>query len=261
MSRWFCHWLHDAVCRPEIISQKLADRIKKNMRVHYIQHVPFEGLSSMESCLKGRGHTLSVTHLYKNQALPPLDDIDWLIVMGGPMGISDEAVYPWLHDEKEFIKAAIHQDKIVLGICLGAQLIADAMGAKVYKNNYREIGWFDIRRSEKADNTILSSVLPEKIKVFHWHGDMFDIPDGATPLAESEACKHQAFIMGERVLALQFHLETTLASASALIDNCGNELDGSRYVHSAEEILGDPQMFSDINGLMFSILEVLEETR
>jgi len=228
------------------------------MRVHYLQHVPFEGLSSMESILLAKGHQLSSTHLYANQALPSLDNIDWLIIMGGPMGIYDERNYPWLQAEKQFIKKAIDKGMIVLGICLGAQLIADVLGANVYKNDYREIGWFNINRLAEANETILSSVIPEQIEVFHWHGDTFDIPDGAKALVSSEVCQNQGFIIDERILALQFHLETTLESASALIENCRSEIDGSRYVQSEDEMLANKQRFSTINQLMFLVLERLE---
>jgi GMP synthase (glutamine-hydrolysing) len=228
------------------------------MKVHYIQHVAFEGISSIESYIKDKGHELSCTHLYKGEILPSIDDIDWLIVMGGPMGIYDEEIYPWLKDEKKFIKEAINNEKIILGICLGAQLIADVLGAKVYKNKYREIGWFNISRSSDIDNTILSAVIPEDTEVFHWHGDTFDIPENAYALAESEACKNQGFISDDRIVAFQFHLETTMESAFALIENCRNELDGSRYVQSEKEILSNEQRFSNINDVMFGILDELE---
>ena len=185
-------------------------------------------------------------------------DIDWLIVMGGPMGIYDEENYPWLCAEKRFIKEAIDSEKIVLGICLGAQLIADVLGAKVYRNEHREIGWYKINRRPETDNTILSKAIPEQIEVFHWHGDTFDIPDDATALAESEACKNQGFILHDRVVAFQFHLETTLESATALIQNCRNDLDGSQYVQSEEEMLSNTQRFSTINQVMFSVLNALE---
>lgn len=229
------------------------------MRVHHLQHVPFEGLSSIESVLKEKGHQLSSTHLYDGQPLPPVNDIDWLIVMGGPMGIYDENIYPWLKEEKQFIKKAINSGKIVLGICLGAQLIASALGAKVYKNKYREIGWFNIRRSPDTINTILSTAMPESTEVFHWHGDTFDIPEGASILAESEACKNQGFIIDDRVVALQFHLETTVESAKALIENCSGELDGSVYVQTENELLSNKQRFININRIMIDVLTALEE--
>lgn len=228
------------------------------MKIHHLQHVPFEDLGSIESVLREKGHQLSATHLYKNEPLPTVDDLDWLIVMGGPMGIYDETVYPWLKPEKRFIDAVIDSGKIVLGICLGAQLIADVLGAKVYKNRHREIGWFPINPTPEADDTILSTAMPQRLEGFHWHEDTFDIPKGATILAESEACNNQGFIMDNRVVAFQFHLETTFQSARSLIDNCRNELDGSQYVQSASEILANNQRFSTINRVMASVLEVLE---
>lgn len=228
------------------------------MRVHYLQHVPFEGLGSIESVLKGRAHVLSSTQLYDTHRLPLLNDIDWLIVMGGPMGVMDEKLYPWLGEEKRFIKEAIVSGKIILGICLGAQLIADALGAMVYRNAYREIGWFPVRRLSGAGKTILGTVLPERADVFHWHGDTFDIPHGAYAIAESDACKNQGFVFHDRVVALQFHLETTPASAAALIKNCRNELDDSCYIQSEDEILSNIQRFSAINAIMCSVLDALE---
>ena len=228
------------------------------MRVHYLQHVSFEGLGSIESVLNDKGYQLSSIQLYKNEPLPSVDDFDWLIVMGGPMGIYDYDQYPWLSDEKRFIKAAIDADKIVLGICLGAQLIADVLGAKVYPNEHREIGWFNINRLPGVDETILANVLPEQVEVFHWHGDTFDIPEGAVSLAESEACPRQGFIFDNRVVAFQFHLEASVESAAALIEHCGDELDGSRYVQSENEMLSNVKRFDDINAVMSSVLSALE---
>ena len=227
------------------------------MRVHHLQHVPFEGLGCIEPILKAKGYHLSSTHLYDKQTLPPIDDIDWLIVMGGPMGINDKESFPWLLQEKQFIKEAIDSGKIVLGICLGAQLVAEILEAKVYKNKYREIGWFKINRKSEVNNTILSNVILEQTEVFHWHGYTFDIPKGATALAESEACKNQGFIFHNRVIALQFHLEITIESATLLIENCRNEIDDSQYVQSAEEMLSNTQRFSNINQIMHSVLDVL----
>ena len=228
------------------------------MKVHYLQHVAFEGLSSIEPFLKERNHELSSTHLYRGESLPNVDEFDWLIVMGGPMGIYDYDEYTWLKSEKEFIKSAIDSGKIVLGICLGAQLIADVLGAKVTKNAHREIGWFDISKTAAAENTILADAIPDSSEVFHWHGDTFGIPEGATSLVKSAACDNQGFILNDRVVGFQFHLETTLESASALIENCRDELDGSTYVQTEEEMLSTPAKFSSINQIMFAVLEKLE---
>ena len=228
------------------------------MRIHHLQHVPFEGLGSIEPVLKEKGHQLTATHLYDKQPLPMAEDIDWLIVMGGPMGIYDEQEYPWLKAEKRFIAEVIAAGKIVLGICLGAQLIADVLGARVYKNKYREIGWFDINRLPEAEGTILSTAIPEQAEVFHWHGDTFDIPASTRALAASDACPNQGFIMDNRVVAFQFHLETTPASAQALIENSRNELDNSAYVQTEQQMLSSPQRFSNINQIMRSVLDALD---
>ncbi len=229
------------------------------MRVHHLQHVAFEGLSSIELILKEKGHHLTATHLYNGQTLPFVSDIDWLIIMGGPMSIYDETTYPWLSVEKTFIKEAIDAGKIVLGICLGAQLIADVLGAKVHKNKHREIGWFDTNRSSETDQTILSAAIPPQFKAFHWHGDTFDMPADAQALASSEACKNQGFIIHNRVVGFQFHLETTLHSASALIEHCRDELDDSHYVQIESDMLSNKQRFTDINQIMHAVLEALEK--
>ena len=229
------------------------------MHIHYLQHVAFEGIGSMAPYFMDKGHSLSSTRLYLNEPFPQLKDFDWLIVMGGPMGISDELKYPWLNREKAFIKSAIESGKIVLGICLGAQLIADVLGAKVYMNHHREIGWFPIMISEQAGDTVFRGVFPEGLNVFHWHGDTFDIPRSGIPLASSKACPNQGFIVENRIVGLQFHLETTPDSARALIENCREDLDGSEFVQSEKEILSNVSRFLRINEVMNAVLERLEK--
>ena len=230
------------------------------MNIHYLQHVSFEDLGSMEPLLAGKGHNLTSTKLYSGERCPDSESFDWLIVMGGPMGIYDEGQYPWLREEKEFIKQAIEKQKIVLGICLGAQLIAAALGGDVKKNHHREIGWFEIERHQQIERTGFASVFPPQIDVFHWHGDTFSIPEGAIPVASSQACSNQGFLYNGRVLALQFHLETTLASAAKMIENCRGELDGSTYVQSEQELLEKPERFERINRVMSAVVSTLEAT-
>src|SRR5687767_2628136 len=225
------------------------------MKIHYLQHVPFEGIGSMELHLRAQGHELSSTHLYLDSILPEPADIDWLIVMGGPMGVYDEALYPWLKIEKRFIRDFIATGKRVLGICLGSQLLAEALGAKVYRNKYREIGWFPIQRVPGNSTSALFAVLPATVEVFHWHGDTFDLPAGAALLASSEACRNQGFIYGNQILALQFHLETTPQNAAEFIAHGGDELDGSRFVQDAATILAEPQRFATSNRIMADVLD------
>lgn len=229
------------------------------MKIHYLQHVPFEGLGSMEEELRQKDHSITATHLYEDPTLPEPESFDWLIVMGGPMGVYDEDRYPWLVAEKQFIRKAIDEGKTVLGICLGAQLIADVLGAKVLKNPEPEIGWFPIQETEECKETILSGLFAETPDVFHWHGDTFEIPNGAQRLAFSKACNNQGFILDNRIIGLQFHLETTEESAKALINHCSDDLIQSPYVQTAETMLNDTGRFSKINLLMNRLLELLNK--
>ncbi len=228
------------------------------MKIHYIQHASFEHLGSMEVFLRDRGHALSSTHIYAGEVLPPLDTFDWLIIMGGPMNIYHEEAHPWLRVEKTFIKSAIDAGKTALGICLGAQLIADVLGAKVNKHTHTEIGWHEISRTDVVQETSLASAIPKHIHVFQWHEDMFEIPEGAVALARSEACQNQGFIFQDRVLALQFHLEMTQELTETFISNFNNDLDDSHYVQSACQMLLDNQKFIDNEKMMCEILNCME---
>ena len=229
------------------------------MKVHYLQHVPFEGIGSMTAYFKNKGHALSSTRLYEGQVLPDPHDIDFLIVMGGPMGVHDELQYPWMKKEKAFIRVCMDKGKIVLGICLGAQVIADVLGVRVYKNKCAEIGWFPLTISDETRDTIFKDVFPPGLEVFHWHGDTFDIPESGVPVASSPACLNQGFIIDDRIAGFQFHLETTPESARALIDNCGHELEGSAFVQTAKELMAHEKRFTIINKVMTAVLERLEK--
>ena len=211
------------------------------MRIHYLQHVPFEGLGNIENWALAKGHQISDTQLYNNDPLPEPEEFDWLIVMGGPMNIYEEDKFPWLAREKTFIRDAIDAGKIVLGVCLGAQLIASVLSAKIHKNQCPEIGWFDVRLTDAASRSGVFSRIPKRFTAFHWHGDTFDLPPGATWIAESDACRNQAFEYGGRgrVIGLQFHLDTTLESIRRLVEYCGDELVPSEYVQSERELLAD----------------------
>lgn len=225
------------------------------MKAHYLQHVPFEGLGSIYTWLQSTRADVTVTKFFENPALPDVDDLDLLVIMGGPMSVNDEADHPWLAAEKEFIRNAIEEDKAVVGICLGAQLIASAMGAAVYPNREKEIGWLSITGTQPGHAEELFA-FPQELLVFHWHGETFDLPDGAMRLARSNACHNQAFQLGRRVIGMQFHLETTPDAARDIVHHCRDELQPSRYVQSEAEILGiDPPCYSTINSCMDKVLQ------
>ena len=206
------------------------------MRLHYLQHVPFENLAMIEGWAIDRGASITRTRLDLGEGLPDVDSFDWLVVMGGPMNIYEDALYPWLTAEKALIKAAIQAGKKALGVCLGAQLIADALGGKVYRNSQKEIGWFPVSLNDAGRADPLFGALPAHFPAFHWHGDTFSIPDGAVHVAYSDACSNQAFVYDNRVVAVQFHLETTHQSAERLIENCSDELVAAPFIQNVSTL-------------------------
>ena len=227
------------------------------MRAHYLQHVPFEGLGSIETWLHSAHASISATRLYEEAHFPALESFDLLIIMGGPMSVNDDEIYPWLAREKAFIAAAIAADKAVLGICLGAQLIAAACGATIYANPLKEIGWFPI--TPIPGSGAGSFCFDEPATVFHWHGETFTLPPGAHHLARSAACNHQAFqLAGKAVIGLQFHLETTPESLRCMVQHCGEELKVSDTIQSALSLLASPpEAFVAVNQLMARLLQYL----
>ncbi|EIP97539.1 GMP synthase family protein [Opitutaceae bacterium TAV1] len=225
------------------------------MKIHWFQHVPFEGLGEIGPWLLARGHELSCTRFYAGE-LPGAEaaTCDWLVVMGGPMNIYQYRDYPWLRAEKQAIRARIDAGARVLGVCLGAQLIADVLGARIYQNAEREIGWLPVRAVAGSEKEPLAFPDGESL-VFHWHGDTFDLPTGATRLASSEGCVNQAFAIGSRVLGLQFHLEMGPPEVERICGECAAELTPDRYVQDAERILGQtPFAAEGAKGLLNRLL-------
>ncbi|HLK31300.1 MAG TPA: type 1 glutamine amidotransferase [Puia sp.] len=225
------------------------------IRFHCIQHVPFETPGNIQIWAKEKGHSLSYTHIYNNEELPAINDFDVLIIMGGPMSIHDEKEFSWLKREKEFIKAAIQENKKLLGICLGSQLIADALGAKVYNNKEKEIGFMPIDFTEAALKSNWFGGFNTEEIVFHWHGETFDLPEGATLLASTEACRNQAYSVGNNILAFQFHLEVTPGIVKDMVKHEGHELIAADYIHSAEKILSELHYLERNKKILFSLLD------
>jgi GMP synthase-like glutamine amidotransferase len=229
------------------------------MRIHYLQHVPFEGPANIVDWARKKVHRLTGTHLYNYEAVPGMDQFDWLIIMGGPMNIYEEKKYPWLKYEKQFIKAAIDNRKVVLGICLGAQLITDVLEGKVTKNPEGEIGWLPVTFNAEALQSPLFKNFPETPHVFHWHNDTFStLGADATCIASSEACSHQAFIYKERVIGFQFHMESTEDSILSLINHCAAEMTGGVYVQTEDQIRSGMGFLKTANSLMDDFLNQLE---
>jgi GMP synthase-like glutamine amidotransferase len=229
------------------------------MRIHYLQHVPFENPANIIEWAHEKKHKLTGTHLYNYEAVPTVDQFDWLIIMGGPMNIYEDETYPWLRYEKKLIKEAIDKGKVVLGICLGAQLITDVLGGKVTKNPEGEIGFLPIKFNNDALKSPLFKNFPKTTHVFQWHNDTFSIlGENATCIASSEACFQQAFMYKEHVIGFQFHMESTEESIISLINNCSDEMKGGIYVQTEKQIESGMSFLKTANLLMEDFLNQLE---
>ena len=229
------------------------------MRIHSLQHEPFEGLANIEVWAGDRGHSITRTLMFRNEELPQMEDFDWLMIMGGSMNIYEEEKYPWLAEEKRFIEEAIARKKIILGVCLGSQLIADVLGGKVSRNRYKEIGWFPVSLAGEAKNSPVFRDLPDRFTAFHWHGDTFTIPPGTARIAESEGCANQAFEYRRRVIGLQFHLEYSTGSIELMFQNCGSEIVDGRYIQKPDEIVSQISNVTGTKRLLYLLLDSIEQ--
>lgn len=226
------------------------------MNLRCLQHVPYEPPANIAAWARDRGHELATTRLYADDKLPSVDDYDWLVVMGGPMSVHDEDEHSWLADEKRLLRETVEAGKPVLGVCLGAQLLAEALGAEVDENDEEEIGWFPVS-VENSEGTPFD-VLPEEFDVFHWHGDTFGVPDKARRTATSGACANQAFVRGKAV-GLQFHLEATRASVESLVDASepGDGLGDGEYTQAPDDMLTNVP-FEESRERLYAFLDAYE---
>lgn len=206
------------------------------MKIHCLAHVPFEDAANIGRWAKLRVHSLAYTHFFKDESLPPLEWLDMLAIMGGPMNVYEHDRYPWLIAEKTFIRQAIDAGKKVIGVCLGAQLIADVLGGRVAANAHKEIGWHIVTQTPQAAQSKAISALPPEMTVFQWHGDTFSLPPGAVHLASNDVCENQAFQYGDHVLGLQFHLEYSEESIEKMLKYCAHELVEAPYINTPEQI-------------------------
>lgn len=199
--------------------------MKKNLKVHYFQHIAGEGFGSCYDFLRQHQAQISATEFFALpfnlpvdlEALPDIDDVDLLIVMGGKMSVNDEALYPWLKVEKQWIRRYISAGKPAIGLCLGGQLIANALGAEVKPNHHQELGWTTVYRSRTVPKDCFA--LPAQFEVMQWHRETFEIPHGAIQLAENPVCANQMYQVGKNVLGFQFHPEITPNTLRLFLDD------------------------------------------
>jgi len=221
------------------------------MRIAILQHEPNEWIGSMASWFEAKGYHLSTTMVYLNETLPSIDDFDWLLIMGGGMSVYEEDTYAWLKLEKQLIRDAVAAEKKVLGICLGGQLIASALGAKVYPGEHQEIGWFPVNKTDAV-----ASWCPDNLIPLSWHGDRFDLPEGATGFAKSEITPYQGFCLTDKIWALQFHLEATEQSVTDFYNVTETFPEGD-FVQSYQQMLDDNQVEAS-QKIMHELLEVMD---
>ena len=230
-------------------------------RLHYLQHINFENLGLIKNWAETENFIITKTALYNNNPLPEHNMYDWLVVLGGPMNIYEYGKYPWLKTKKIFIEKAIKNNKIVIGIgiCLGAQLIADVLEAKIYKNKFKEIGWFPVTKTDKSRNSKIFASLPCSFHAFHWHADTFDIPEGSIHTISNAVCANQAFEYQGRVIGLQFHLESTHESVNSLITHCADEMTNEIFIQSKHEIISKNNNINESNNVIIQILNNLNK--
>ncbi|PWV95573.1 GMP synthase-like glutamine amidotransferase [Paenibacillus cellulosilyticus] len=223
------------------------------MNVLALKHFEFDDTMALEDWASHGGHHLQIVDPSKGLHEAWLTTTDLLVILGGPMSAYDDAKLDWLAPEKRFITRAIAQDKKILGICLGAQMLAELLGGSVHRHEAKEIGWHRITRTSEQHPWL--DDLPAEFHSFQWHGDTYVLPTGARRLAESEACGQQAFAWGDRVLALQFHLETTPACIDQMLTRWANELTAAPYVQDSTRIRSETNRSEASFRMLHSILD------
>ncbi len=224
------------------------------MRIHVLQHEPYEGPGLIHEWANERGHEIVITEVFNNRQLPKVNTFDWLVIMGGAMSVNEEDIYAWLKPEKELVRKAVAAGKIILGICLGAQMVASALGKKVYKNTRKEIGWFPIALTEAGMQHSFLSAGWHNQTFFHWHGETFDLPEGAQLLASSIACTNQAFTIG-KVWAFQFHPEVNTQVLNQMVSSGKQELTPAEFVMSSSTILEAQSTVNRVRPLFYNFLD------
>jgi len=225
------------------------------MRIQSIEHVPFEDPAGIALWAAERDHTLTRARVYAGDPLPKPGEYDLLVVMGGPMSVHDDLEFPWLNAEKDCLKQAVARGRSVLGVCLGAQMLSEILGGEVTRNPHREIGWHTVRLTPWAKANRAFVNIPEEFTAFHWHGETFSVPRGASLTAESDACANQAFAVGGKLVGLQFHFETTAESMDKLIEHGAADIVPGQFVQTPDRMRAGAEHLDGLKSMLHTLLD------
>lgn len=225
------------------------------MKILFVTHASFEKPGSIDIWAKKHNHETLEVKPYEGDALPEIDGYDMLVVMGGPQSPIEIETYPYLKDEIALVGQALKKNKRIVGVCLGAQLITEALGAATERSPNKEIGMYPLELMSAAAADPVFSNFPSKFDVMHWHSDMPGIADGIELLAKSEGCQRQAFRYGDRVYGFQCHFELTKELVEGMIKHCDGDLKAGKYVMTSEQLMALD--YSDINAKMDKVLDYL----
>jgi GMP synthase (glutamine-hydrolysing) len=230
------------------------------MRIQLIEHDPQDfSRTNISFWTAAKGHGVNHTYVCNNEDLPPVESFDWLMLMGGSPHAWDEAGNPWLKKEKVFVGEALAAGKIILGVCFGAQLLAEALGGKIFANPHKEIGWHEVSLNQEGQGSFLFEDIPPSFVTFHWHSDHFSLPRNCTRLAHSNATENQAFVHKERPLVgIQFHPEYTRQMVTYYAREHSQDWTSGDHVSTKEEVLAQTEKIPDTYWLMETLLNNIE---
>jgi len=226
------------------------------MRIQLIEHDPHDfSRTNISLWVANKGCRVNQIYVCNNEDLPPIDSFDWLMVMGGSQHAWDVEGNAWLQKEKEFVNKSLTAGKIVLGICFGAQLLAQALGGRLFPNFHREIGWHEVALNRQGQESFLFQGIPPSFVTFHWHSDHFSLPQSCTRLAGSQATENQAFVDEKRPLVgLQFHPEYSRRMVAYYAREYSQDWTSNDYVSTKDEVLAQTDEIPDTYGLMETLL-------